>query len=113
MRFVKIKSGNKVISKKTKLLETHWEHSVGLMFRKKGEVLMKLDSESKIMTTIHTFFCAPSIVAWLDKNLKVVDVKRTKPFWFYEPKKPAMYVFETTDLKKKIKIGEKWRIIFL
>jgi uncharacterized membrane protein (UPF0127 family) len=111
MKLIKIKSKDRFISKKAKLLKMASEQSVGLMFKKKGEVLMELASESKAMSSIHTFFCRPLIVAWLDKDMKVVDTLRTKPFWFYAPKKPAKYIFETTDSKKKIKIGEKWKIV--
>ncbi len=111
MKLINIKSKNKFVSRRAKLLESVSEQSKGLMFKNEGTVLMKLKSESKAMSSIHTFFCKPLLVAWLDKNLKVVDVKKTKPFWFYASKKPAKYVFETTNLKKKIKIGEKWKVL--
>ena len=111
MKSIKIKRGNVFVSKNAKLLESLWELASGLMFKRDGEVVLKLKSENKNMAAIHTFFCVPLIVAWLDKNLKVVDIKKAKPWNHYKPKKPAMYVFETTNMKKKIKIGEKWKII--
>ena len=107
MKAIKIKSRNRTISKNTKLLKSPLEQSIGLMFKKKGDILMKLKNESIFYSSIHTFFCKPLIVAWLNKNMIVVDVKKTNPFWFYSPKKPAMYVFETTNMKKKLKIGER------
>lgn len=110
MEYVRIKKGSRIIGRRVDFLKNASEQSIGLMFKRKGEVLMKLGSESKMLSSIHTFFCVPLVVAWLDKNLKVIDVRTTKPFWFYAPKKPAMYVFETTNMKKKIKIGEKWKI---
>ena len=111
MAFVKIKCNRKIISKKAQLLEAEHEKSRGLMLKKHGEVLMKFDKESRIGTSIHTVFCVPLVVAWLDKKLRVVDVKKTFPCWFYMSKKPAMYIFETTDTKKKIKPGDKFSII--
>ncbi len=111
MKRIKIKSGaKKYIGKNILLLEKASELSRGLMFKKNGTVLMKLKSEGTAASSIHTFFFKPLTVAWLNKNLVVVDVKKTKPFWFYAPKKPSKYVFETTNSKKKIKIGEKWKI---
>ncbi len=112
MKKIKIKSGNKIISKDTKLLENPFEKMIGMMFWKDGDFLLKNNSESKFLSAIHTCFCNPLLVVWLDKNLKVVDVKKTKPFKKYSSKKPAMYIFETTNFKKKdkIKINDVWKI---
>lgn len=110
MKVLEIKCDGKTISKKTILLESSNEKSKGLMLKKKGDVLMKFDKESRIDTSIHTFFCVPLLVAWLDKNFRVVDVKKTSPFWFYLSKKPAMYVFETTDTKKRIMPKQKFNV---
>ncbi len=92
---------------KAELLTSSLELSKGLMFKRKGTVLMELKRESRFDASIHTFFCKSLMVAWIDKNMKVVDIRKTTPFWFYLPKKPAKYVFETTNLNTKIKIGEK------
>jgi uncharacterized membrane protein (UPF0127 family) len=108
MKKILVNTGRQKI--KANLLETPEELSSGLMF-KKGSVILKLKKESKFRASIHTFFCLPLLVVWLDKNKKVVDIKKTVPFWFYFPKKPAKYVFETTNLN--IKIGKKfsWKIL--
>jgi len=111
MKSIKIRIGNKNIISNVKLLESQLEQSIGLMFKKKGNVMMKLRKESIPYSSIHTFFCKPLIVAWLNKNMKVVDVKKTKSFWFYSSKKPAMYIFETTNMRTEIKIGQKWKIL--
>ena len=110
MRTIKIKNSNNITINNIKLLTSTLEQTFGLMFKKKGDILMRLKSESIAFSSIHTFFCKPLLVAWLNKNLIVVDVKKTKPFWFYASKKPAMYVFETTNLKRKVRIGERWKI---
>ena len=108
MRAAKISFGKKKIN--INILEKQRELLRGLMF-KKGSVLLKLEHESRIGSSIHTFFCKPLLVAWLDKSLKVVDVRKTKPFRFYMPKKPAKYVFETTNLKQNIKVGKKAKLL--
>ena len=111
MRKIKIKLGNKIISKNANLLKNPFEKTLGMMFWKRGDFLLKNSSESIFMSAIHTCFCNPLLVVWLDKNLKVVDVKKTKPYRKYSSKKPAMYVFETTDLNKKIRVGNKFKIV--
>ena len=92
---------------KAKLLTDPNDQSKGLMLSS-GNVLMKFKKESRFETSIHTFFCKPLIVAWLNKNLKVIDIRKTIPFWFYMSKKPAMYIFESTNTKLKIKKGQKF-----
>lgn len=112
MKKIAINSGNKIISKDANLLKNPFEKTIGMMFWKKGDFLLKNKSESKFMSAIHTCFCNPLLVVWLDKNLKVVDIKKTKPFKKYSPNKSAMYIFETTNFKKKDKIqkGDTWKI---
>jgi len=97
----------KTIKINAKILKTPSEKGFGLMFAKKGNVLLEADWEGRYISSIHTFFCKPLLIAWLDSKMKVVDVKLTKPWRFYLPQKPAKYVFETTDLKTKIKVGNK------
>ena len=92
---------------KMKLLTTPDEMASGLMGWKRGEVLMVLQRPSRISAGIHTWFCRPMTIAWLDEKRKVQQVVKARPWWFYFPKKPASYVYENTDLKKKIKIGQK------
>ncbi|MCD6575773.1 MAG: DUF192 domain-containing protein [Nanoarchaeota archaeon] len=107
MKQTLLRVGNRKL--KVEILESPNELSKGLMFRS-GNVILKLDKEKRFGASIHTFFCKPLLVAWLDKNMKVVDVKKTKPFFFYLPKNPAKYVFETTNTKLNIKIGDKLKI---
>lgn len=84
------------------------EQAIGLMFYKRGEILMDVGRESKAMTAIHTWLCKPMDVVWLDKNKKVVDFVHAKPWRIYVPKKPAQYVFETAEKNLNIKIGSKF-----
>lgn len=72
----------------------------GLMFSKPKNLIFVLNRESKINSTIHTFFVFfPIDVIWLDKNKKIVDHrKNVKPFSIAIPKKKAKYIIE---LKRK------------
>ena len=108
LAFVKITSGKKVISRKAKLMTDANEQGIGLMFYKSGEILMDIGRESISFTAIHTWLCKPMDVVWLDKNKKVVEFVHARPWWFYAPKTPAQYVFETTEKKLKLKIGDKF-----
>jgi len=105
--FIKIKSGNKTISKKAKIISDVNEQAIVLMFYKSGDIVMDIGKESIWSTAIHTWFCKPMFVIWLDKNKKVVDFVYAKPWRIYSPKKLAQYVFETTGKKPEIKIGQK------
>ena len=90
-----------------KLLKTPEEQYYGLMGWKKGEVLMVLSKPSKWMAGIHTWFCRPMTIAWLDSKKKVFQTVNAKPWRFYFPKQQAKYVYENTNLKKKISVGQK------
>jgi len=90
-----------------KILSTPEEQTVGLMGWQKGEVLMVLEKPSRIAAGIHTWFCRPMIIAWLDKKRTVREYVNARPWWFYFPKKPASYVYENTDMKTKVRIGQK------
>jgi uncharacterized membrane protein (UPF0127 family) len=104
LKNIKILVNRKKLS--CKLLETPAELAEGLMF-KRGAVLLKFKEKGTANTTVHTFFCLPMLIAWLDEKGKVLEVIRAKPFWIYMPKKPARYVFETTDKNVKIRVGDK------
>jgi len=69
----------------------------GLMFSKKlkdSALLFVFQKETKI--SLHMFFVFyPIDVAFLNENMKVVDLKQKfKPFTIYISKKPAKYVLE-------------------
>jgi hypothetical protein len=106
--FVKIKSGNKTISKKAKLISDANEQAIGLMFYKSGDILMDVGKEGIWNAAIHTWFCRPMAIIWLDKKKRIVDSVYAKPWRIYAPKKPARYVFESTSFKGKIRQGSRF-----
>lgn len=107
MKTVSLKKGRKLIAKNVELLEGSDETSKGLMFANKGTVILVAEWESRWSTLIHTFFCVPLLIAWINSKNIVIDVKKTRPWQFYFPKKPAKYVFETTNMNTKIKPGDR------
>lgn len=86
----------------------------GLMFRRLGkEQALVLNMPLPSAGSIHTFFVFyPIDVAWLDSNMKVVDIKENiRPFTVMaSSRKKAKYVVELPQGKvkrKKIEIGDE------
>ena len=86
-----------------------WGKARGLMFSKKRNLMFVFDKEQRI--SLHMWFVFfPIDVYFLDKNKKVIEIKKNfKPFTFYKSKKKAKYVVEIADsiADKEYKIGEK------
>jgi len=106
---IKLKKGNKTIADSVEFLDTPLKRGIGMMFRNQGTMILAADNESIMETAIHTFFCIPLFVAWINSKHKVVAIQKTVPFWFYSPPKPAKYVFETTNLDIRLKPGDRVR----
>ena len=101
-RYVRVKFKGKVILTKVKYCDTFFSRMLGLMFSSKlghGEgAILVADRESKEATSIHMFFVFfPLDVFWLDKGMRVVDVKRNiRPFVpLIVPNEKAKFVLET------------------
>ena len=88
---------------------------IGLRFRKELKeneaVLIERNNESILDATIDMIFVFYKIdVLWLDKNKKIVDIrKNVRPFsLFSAPNKPAKYIVELRKgVSSKFKIGQK------
>jgi uncharacterized protein len=82
----------------------------GFMFRfKKPEEALVFIFNSERRADLHMLFVFFSIdVLFLDKDKKVVDIKKNfKPFTYYAPKTKAMYVVELpVGLLGKTKTGD-------
>lgn len=90
-----------------KICKSIWAKARGLMFSKKKNLIFVFDDEKR--RSLHMFFVFfPIDVLFLDKNKKIVEIKRDfKPFSFYKPKNKSKYVIELTE-KTKYKKGEKF-----
>lgn len=86
-----------------KLLDNSLERGLGLM-GKRGTVVLKYSGERKV--PIHTLFCYPMLIAWINSNGKVLHRKEAEPFNFYSPDVKAKYIFETTRDDLTMKEGE-------
>jgi uncharacterized membrane protein (UPF0127 family) len=99
------------IIKEEKVCRSIFCKAFGLMFRTnkpKDALVFAFDNER--IAALHMLFVFfPIDVLFLDKNKKVVDIKKDfKPFSYYSPKARAMYVVELpTGVVGKTKIGDK------
>ena len=90
------------------ICKTHWKIFRGLMFSKKKNLIFVLDNKRIIgLHMVFVFF--PIDVLFLDKNKKIIEVKKNlKPFSFYISKKKAKFVVEIAKNRKKdYRLGEK------
>ena len=83
---------------------------IGLRFSKKTNMILifELNKETRINASIDTLFVFYKInLIWLDKNKKVVDIKKNiKPFIpLIIPRKKARYILEFTK-PMSIRIGD-------
>src|SRR3989344_6185674 len=112
MKKVVIKRQNKIIFNDVKYCDDFLSNLKGLMFSQKIKqnqgLLLVAQKQSKLYSAIHMIFVFFSIYAiFLDKEYKIVDIKKACPFNpLIIPDKPAKYVLETIS-KKDLKIGDK------
>ena len=104
-RMITNKSTNKIISKKELICKSFLSQARGLMFRKKQNLVMAFPKEKRI--SLHMFFVFyPIDVLVLDKNKRIVDIKRNfKPFTFWNSKKKGKYIVEL-GFKENYKVGD-------
>ncbi|MEW5896989.1 MAG: DUF192 domain-containing protein [Nanoarchaeota archaeon] len=102
------KTKNRIISKEEIVCRNIFSQSLGLMFRKKQNLVMIFDKERKVC--LHNFFVFfPTDVFVLDKNKKIVEIKRNfRPFSFWNSSRKGKYVIELGENGcDKSKIGDK------
>jgi len=93
---------------KYKICKNSFNKTRGLMFSKKKNLILVFNKEKRI--SLHMFFVFfPIDVLFLDKNKKIVEIKKNfKPFTFYTSKQKAKYAVELTA-NHNYKIGEKFK----
>ena len=84
----------KVISNEERFCNTFLSQAIGLMFRSKQNLIMKLPREKRI--ALHMFLVFyPIEVLLLNKDKEIVEIKRNfKPFTFWNSKEKGKYVIE-------------------
>ncbi|MDD5649864.1 MAG: DUF192 domain-containing protein [Candidatus Nanoarchaeia archaeon] len=103
---MKIKINNKNVD--FELCNTFYENCKGLMFSKKKNIILTTKGDSRVNTSIHSFFVFfPFNAIFVNSKKEVVDHKKMYPFSMYMPKRAAKYVIETYEdikhLDKKLK----------
>ncbi len=112
---MKIKYNNKILADKIKYCTNTFSRTKGLRFSKplkeKQALILVAEKESITETMIDMLFVFfPIDVLWLDKNKRVVDMRRSvKPFTFLiMPKRPAKYVVELKEgMANNINLGDE------
>jgi uncharacterized membrane protein (UPF0127 family) len=106
---------NKILANKVKHCSNIFSNFKGLRFAKplknKQALILVAEKESVRETMIDMLFVFFQIdVLWLDKNKKVVDIRRSvKPFTFLIiPKRPAKYIIELKEgTTNNINLGDE------
>ncbi len=84
------------------ICNTPWKQFRGLMFSKRRNLLFDLKKETRLGASVHMFFVFyPIDIYWLDKNKKLVDQRRLKPFRIATPKEKAQYIVEIAIIEEK------------
>ncbi len=101
-----------------RLLRARWCSSYtcrlkGLMFRRRlaeGQGLLLVDSrEGRISAAIHMWFVFMTLgVAWLDNELRVVDLQLARPWRLYAPRAAARYILEgPPSMNEELTLGDE------
>ena len=90
-----------------KVCKTPLSKAIGLMFSRKKNLLFVLGKEQRV--PLHNFFVFyPINLVFLDKNKKVIEIKKNfKPFTLYTSKKKASYLLET-PFEVEFKVGDNF-----
>ncbi len=113
-KFCRITKNGKILSDNTKFCNTIFSKTKGLMFSKKGNSAILVNSKESY-SGIHMFFVFyPLDIIWLNKDKIVVDIhKNVKPFTpLLKPKKKAKYILElpagnnTVNIKDKLNFNQ-------
>ncbi len=85
---------NTIISRHEKICKTLFSQALGLIFRKKQNLLMIFPEERKV--SLHMLFVFyPIDVLVVGENMKIKEIKRNlKPFTFWNSKEKGKYVVE-------------------
>ena len=98
-----------ILEKEYKYCNNPLSQLKGLMFSKPKTLIFDFKKEKKI--SLHMFFVFFSIyVLFLNNKKEVIEIKKLKPFTFYNSKKLSRYIIEFPYKKldkNNINIGDK------
>lgn len=99
------KKTNRIVAKDHKICKSAFSKALGLMFSRK-KTLIFIFSKEKTISLQMFFVFFPIDVLFLDKNKKVVEIKKNfKPFTFYTSRKKAKYIIEVPE-RTTARIGD-------
>lgn len=103
-------TNNRIISNQEKYCKNILSQSLGLMFRRKQNLIMEFPKERKI--SLHMFMVFYSIdVLLLDENKRIVEIKRDlKPFSFWNSKEKGRYIIELAQRDLPFSINDRIKI---
>ncbi len=85
-----------------KICKSFFSKARGLMFSRRKNLMFVFDDEKR--RSLHMWFVFfPIEVLFLDKDKKIVEKVRLKPFSFYKSKEKARYVVEISKKRKRFK----------
>lgn len=84
-----------VIAEKVRFARSIFAKGTGLMLRRKPDYGLVFEfSREKLIPMTMMFMLCPIDVLFLDKDRRIVEIARLRPFRDYMPKKRAMFVVE-------------------
>lgn len=110
---IQTKSKNEEICSKVVFRKNIFSQGTGLMFHRKikDEAHIFVMQREKIIPLTNWFVFFPIDVVYLDRNKKIVEIKKDfRPFTYYNPKHDSMYVIELPEKtieEKGLKVGDK------
>jgi len=97
----------KILASKYSLCDSLWSQARGLMFSGRKCLLFKFSEDKRV--SLHMFFVFfPIDVLYLDKGMRIVEIKLGfRPFSYYAPKRAARYIIEIpSEPKIDVKLGD-------
>ena len=104
------KTKKTVLWKELELADNLIAHTKGIMFRKKIDKPMLFIFSNEQPVSIHSFFCIPFDIIYMDKFGKVINILYQVQPSNVLPKVKCKYILECRAgdaRKKKIKMGDK------
>ncbi|WP_409200200.1 hypothetical protein [Methanobrevibacter sp. DSM 116169] len=106
------KTENKLLNQEFQCNNSFYEKFKGLMLNKdfNKNLIFKFNSKNRYNSSIHTFFMCKSIyIYFIDKNYRVFEIIKLKPWKIAIPKKEAKFVLESYN-KINLKINDEIKI---
>ncbi len=104
------KTTNTILSQKERICTFIFSQAMGLMFRRKQNLIMIFPTERRIR--LHNFFVFyPLTIIILDQNQRIIEIKHNfKPFTFWNSTAKGKYVLELAEMNTEAKLGNQLKL---